>query len=157
MTSLPSSGWTLYSPATPSDIEAPAWGKHLGVTARDKALDGFHEGGWFLSETAKDGWIFGVSQERLCTGRVHAFLRTPSSEELTVVLDPRATGVSHLEVPPDTGYLGAVLVGLSQVLGSRQSLVSALQLPSGTTEACTCSVAAHRRLRKVCKTPGRSA
>ena len=128
MATPPNRGWTLYSPSVPSEIEAPIWGEAIGFALSDQSTDGFHEGGWFLPEACHHEWRFGVSQDRLCNGRVHAFLRAPSAEELSVVLDHPAVGVQRLNVPSEPGYLGAVLVGVAQSLSSREALVNSLLL-----------------------------
>lgn len=119
-------GWILYSPSAPTEIEAPTWGEDLCLSQDDLSVDGFHQGGWFLPEAQRDGWRFGVSQERLSNGRVHAFLRTPAGEELSVVLDHRESGARKLNVPQEPGYLGAALVGVAGTIASRSALVQAL-------------------------------
>lgn len=126
MNSRRSDGWTLFSPVAPTAIESPEWGASLGVNEQDRSLDGFHEGGWYLSEAECDGWKFGVSQDRLCSGRIHAFLRAPNQEELSVVVDHRHTGVSSLSVPCGASYAGAILLGAEQPIASRAALVQAL-------------------------------
>lgn len=119
-------GWILYSPALPAGVDPPVWGASLGVGDAEANTDGFHEGGWFLPEAASDGWSFGVSQSRLSNGAVHAFLRLPSQEEVSVLCDPHSSRTERLPVPLEPGYLGAYRVVLNPPPKTREGLVAGL-------------------------------
>ena len=118
--------WTLYSPTTPTDIEAPVWGESLELRAEELASEGFHQGGWLLPEAAVDGWQFGVSQSRISPGRLHAFVRLPTGEEASLIWDRSASCIKQLEVPAEPGYCGALLISFSSEPTSRPTLVAAL-------------------------------
>ena len=119
-------GWTLYSPAAPSGNEAPAWGSSLEVREEDQTAEGFHQGGWLLPESTVDGWKFGVSQARLGSGRLHAFVRLPSGQEASLLWDRTSQRIAKLEVPIEPGYLGAFTINFPSEPTTRSTLVAAL-------------------------------
>jgi hypothetical protein len=119
-------GWTLYSPAAPSDVETPVWGESLDLRAEEVTSDGFHQGGWLLPEAAVDGWQFGVSQSRIGSGRLHAFVRLPSGEEASLIWDRTSSRIKKVEVPEEPGYCGALLLNFTTEPTSRPTLVAAL-------------------------------
>ncbi len=119
-------GWTLYSPTAPTNVESPVWGESLKLRAEEVTSEGFHQGGWLLPEAAVDGWQFGVSQSRISSGRLHAFVRLPSGEEASLIWDRTASCIKQLEVPAGPGYCGALLLNFTSEPTSRPTLVAAL-------------------------------
>lgn len=116
MTEQRRSGWTLFSPLASEGLSDGAAVVSVKPAGALPATSSQHQGGFFLSDAAFDGWRFGLLQESLHPAGLQAFVQSPEGVEATVVSDLHAPPLERLSVLAETGYVGAFRVALPSLV-----------------------------------------